>query len=249
MAEYDVFVSYSRADRAWVRGELLPRLEGAGLTVCIDYRDFAVGAPIVTEMERAVVESTKTLLVLTPAYLGSAWTEFETLMLQVLDPGARERRLIPVLKEACALPVRIGYLGYVDLTDPAERALGWARLLGALGAAADGASAPPPGARREPAASPVPAARLIPAIDPDHPPIRQVRKLLTDAFGAEELRRFCQDRPVLRPVVAQFGPGQGLAEMVDEVIEYVQARLLWTELLAAVAEENERQYERFLAAL
>ena len=33
---YDVFISYSHADKAWVHGELLPRLEEAGLKVCID---------------------------------------------------------------------------------------------------------------------------------------------------------------------------------------------------------------------
>jgi TIR domain len=42
---YDVFISYSPADQVWVRGELLPRLEAAGLRVLVDYRDFAIGAP------------------------------------------------------------------------------------------------------------------------------------------------------------------------------------------------------------
>ena len=37
---YDVFISYSHADEAWIEKTLLPRLEGAGLKVCIDYRDF-----------------------------------------------------------------------------------------------------------------------------------------------------------------------------------------------------------------
>ena len=56
---YDVFISYSSKDRAWVRGELLTRLEAAGLKVCIDFRDFEPGAPSVTEMERAVLTSSK----------------------------------------------------------------------------------------------------------------------------------------------------------------------------------------------
>ena len=74
---YDVFISHAQADRAWVRGELLARLEASGLRVCIDYRDFRPGAPGVKEMERAVVNSRKTLLVLTPDYVASAWTDFE----------------------------------------------------------------------------------------------------------------------------------------------------------------------------
>ena len=131
---YDVFISYSSADKAWVRGELLPALEKAGLTVCIDYRDFRPGAPSVTEMERALQESRKTLLVLTPAYLASAWTEFEALMLQTLDPANRQRRLIPLLKERCELPPRIRYLTYVNFVDPEGWDIAWRQLLVSLGA-------------------------------------------------------------------------------------------------------------------
>ena len=63
---YDVFISYSHADRAWVWDELLPRLEGAGLRVCIDKRDFEIGVPSLVNMERAVDNSHHTLIVLTP---------------------------------------------------------------------------------------------------------------------------------------------------------------------------------------
>ena len=42
---YDVFISYSHTDRAWVWEELLPRLEQIGLRVCIDNRDFEIGTP------------------------------------------------------------------------------------------------------------------------------------------------------------------------------------------------------------
>ena len=51
---YDVFISYSHADKAWVWDELLPRLEGAGLRVCIDDQDFEIGARSLINMERAV---------------------------------------------------------------------------------------------------------------------------------------------------------------------------------------------------
>ena len=87
---YDVFISYSHADSEWVTQTLLPRLEAAGLKACVDARDFRPGAPSVKEMARAVQNSRKTVLVLTPAYLASAWAEFERLMLQTLDPAARE---------------------------------------------------------------------------------------------------------------------------------------------------------------
>src|SRR5438045_3627614 len=86
---FDTFISYSHADRAWVWDELLPRLEGAGLRVCIDDRDFAIGVPILHNIERAVSESRYTLVVMTPTYVASEWTEFETLLIGSTDPSGR----------------------------------------------------------------------------------------------------------------------------------------------------------------
>ena len=48
--------------------------------------------------------------------------------------------------------------------------------------------------------------------------VAKIRELLTKAFTPEDLRRFCEDRPVFRPIVRRFGPGQGLDDMVAEVI-------------------------------
>ena len=130
---YDVFISYSHADRAWVQNKLLPLLEASGLSVCIDYRDFAIGAPSVTEMERGVQMSRKTLLVLTPNYLKSAWVKFEALMLQTLDPASQELRLIPLLKTKCNLPLHLRYLTYIDFT-VGNLDAAWQQLLGSLNA-------------------------------------------------------------------------------------------------------------------
>jgi hypothetical protein len=54
--DFDVFISYSSRDKVWVRGELLKRIEQAGLKAFIDYRDFTRGALIIKEMERGVVK-------------------------------------------------------------------------------------------------------------------------------------------------------------------------------------------------
>jgi formylglycine-generating enzyme required for sulfatase activity len=79
--------------------------------------------------------------------------------------------------------------------------------------------------------------------DPD---IAGMRRLLTDAFDAEDLRRFCMDRPALRPIVNQFGPRFGLDDMVDEVIEYCRKHGLWKELEAAVEEARPRRWQRYI---
>lgn len=113
---HDAFISYSRRDAGWVAGELLPRLEAAGLRLCIDVRDFRVGTLTVQELERCVLESRKTIAVLSPSYLESRWTELESVMTQTLDPAARDRRLLPVLLERCPLPPRFRALYYLDFS-------------------------------------------------------------------------------------------------------------------------------------
>ncbi len=142
--EFDVFISYSSRDQAWVRGELLERIEQAGLTAFIDYRDFTPGAPSITECQRGVERCRKTLLILTPDYLESGWGEAENVMVQTLDPANRELRLIPLLKKECKKPLRIGTLTHIDFTDGADLDLAWRQLLTALG------KPPEPEAPKEP---------------------------------------------------------------------------------------------------
>lgn len=129
---YDVFISYSAKDAAWVRGPLLQQLESHSLHVCLDVRDFRPGVARVEEMERAILTSRYTLIILTPHYLSSGWTRFERLMHQTLDADMSTYRLIPVLKTPCTLPISIGYLTYVDFTDPQQVRVAWNRLLTAL---------------------------------------------------------------------------------------------------------------------
>ncbi len=133
--QYDIFISYSSKDKDWVRGELLRALEERGLRVIIDFRDFRPGAPSIKEIERAVLTSRKTLLILTPDYLQSQWTEFENLLLQTLEPSNQALRLIPLLKAKCELPLRLRMLTYVNFADPDDWNIAWRQLLTALGAA------------------------------------------------------------------------------------------------------------------
>ncbi len=150
---YDAFISYSHHDQAWVANVLLPRLEGAGLRICLDTRDFEVGAPALTNMENAVQQSRKTLLVLTPDWVASEWTNFESLLLQTADPIGRGRRILPLLVRDCTLPDRLRIFTYLDLRDPADLDRQMARLLAALHAPAaipGPATAPAPPAPRPP---------------------------------------------------------------------------------------------------
>lgn len=131
--KYDVFVSYSQTDQAWVQNELLPRLKVSNLKVCVDFQNFESGASSVAEVEQTVLYSSKVLLVLTRDYLKSTWVEFEHLILQVLDSANHKRRLIPLLKAQCALPSLIDQLTYIDFTASQDRIVAWTQLLTALG--------------------------------------------------------------------------------------------------------------------
>jgi hypothetical protein len=129
---YDVFISYSHRNRGWVRGWLVPQLKEAGLGVCIDHESFEPGAPSVTEMERAVRQSRKTVLILTPEYLQSEWAEYENILVQTLDPAARQRRLLPVLLMRCELPPGISILTHIDFTHSEEHWQKTERLITAI---------------------------------------------------------------------------------------------------------------------
>jgi hypothetical protein len=131
--QYDAFISYSHHDKKWVRDWLLPQLEARGLQVCIDFRDFEPGLPILVNMENAVERSRKTLIVLTPAWVKSEWATFEGLLIQTDDPAGRRARLIPLRLKSCKQPRRIAMLTYVDFTQPAEVEFQLGRLVVAIG--------------------------------------------------------------------------------------------------------------------
>jgi len=114
--DYDIFISYSPHDCDFVETWLLPTLEASNMCVCIDVRDFRIGAIRLLEIERAVLRSRRTLLVLTPEYLASEWKSFENILAQTLDPAARKRRLLPLLLKPCKLPHRLDVLNYLDFT-------------------------------------------------------------------------------------------------------------------------------------
>ena len=81
--------------------------------------------------------------------------------------------------------------------------------------------------------------------DRDHYNLDAIRQLLLAAFTAEELGRFCQDRPTFRPILVNFGPKYNLNDMVDEILFYCEPHGLFDQLVVAVREINPRQYARF----
>jgi tetratricopeptide (TPR) repeat protein len=130
--EYDVFISYSHKDEEWVRNILLPTLEKQGLKVCIDYRDFIAGKPAIINMADASETSRHTLLVLTPRWVESEWTLYESILSRTDDPSGLQRRTIPLLLEKCNVPKFISMLSWVDFADKKREQEAWQNLFKSL---------------------------------------------------------------------------------------------------------------------
>ena len=131
---YDAFVCYRHRepDKTWVRTTFVPALEAAGLRVCVDHRDFRLGAPLVTEMARAVEQSRTTVAVLSPAYLDGRFAELENVLAEHLGLEERAVRLVYVVREPCEPPLRMRARLRLDLTTDDEVAEGLPRLIAAL---------------------------------------------------------------------------------------------------------------------
>jgi formylglycine-generating enzyme required for sulfatase activity len=116
---HDLFVSYADADRAWVEGYLLDGLTQAGVR-CHSEAAFALGVPRLLEFERAVKESARTLLVLSPAYLAEGFSQFTDLLAQSYGLETATWPIIPLILHPVELPPRLAMLTALDTTDPAE---------------------------------------------------------------------------------------------------------------------------------
>jgi len=136
---YDAFISYRQQepDKTWVRKRLVPRLKAEGLKVFIDYIDFGLGAPIVTEMERAVLQSRYTVGVLSPNYLRSNFTDLESILAEHIGLEQSQLRFIGVMREPCKPRLGIRARYYLDMTDEDEFEEAVDRLVAQLGQSPD----------------------------------------------------------------------------------------------------------------
>ncbi len=114
---YDLFVSYAEADRPWVEGYLLDVLSQAGVR-CHSEAAFALGVPRLLEFERAIRQSRRVLLVLSPAYLAEGFTQFADLLAQSYGLETATWPVIPLILHPVKLPPRLAILTALDATDP-----------------------------------------------------------------------------------------------------------------------------------
>ncbi|WP_255648838.1 TIR domain-containing protein [Frankia sp. ArI3] len=138
---WDFFISYTARDRAWAEW-IAWQLEAADFRVLVQAWDMVAGSNWSAAMQDGIRYSTRTLAVLSAAYLESVYGEQEWQAAFVADPDGAARRLLPVRIENCARPGVLGSRVSVDLFGLAAHG---ARdvLLHAVQAAISGRAKPP----------------------------------------------------------------------------------------------------------
>ncbi|XP_063402327.1 toll-like receptor 6 isoform X2 [Mytilus trossulus] len=106
--KFHVFISYSESDRSWVE-TVIQHLQNDYNFTCFEHStDFIPGRKIRENIEYAILNSVKTLCVITEDYNQSFWCQFEVeFAILKLLAEMKENVIIPVLKEECEIP---GYL-------------------------------------------------------------------------------------------------------------------------------------------
>jgi tetratricopeptide (TPR) repeat protein len=91
----DVFLSYAPEDRVWADwiGQLLER---AGVNVIAQGTGFAIGADIATEVREAVASATRTLVLLSPAYVHSTPANAVWQTLAAAESNRVHRTIVPI---------------------------------------------------------------------------------------------------------------------------------------------------------
>jgi hypothetical protein len=148
------FISYTQADEPWAKW-IAWTLEEAGFSVAIQAWDFRPGENFVLRMHQATAEADKTIVVLSQAYLQSAFTRAEWAAAFAQDPQGNARKLIPIRVAECEPTGLLASIIYVDLLGLAQDDAR-AALLGAFSERAKPRSMPTfPGAQGPRATKPV----------------------------------------------------------------------------------------------
>lgn len=115
-AKYDLFISYAEADEAWVEGYLLDSLNQADIHYHWEAA-FTLGVPRLKEFENAILNSYRTLLIISPAYLVDNFSEFVDLLGQSYGLETATWPVIPLILHPVELPLRLKMLTHLDATD------------------------------------------------------------------------------------------------------------------------------------
>jgi hypothetical protein len=192
--KYDVFVSYTEADRTWVEGYLRDALTQAGVRCHLEAA-FTLGVPSLLEFERAIQQSQRTLLVLSPAYLAEGFSQFTALLAQSYGWETATWPVIPLILHPVRLPLHLSMLVALDATDSVD----WLRVIERLCAEL---KRPVPGPAPKP---PCPYPGMVPFSEADS----------SRFFGRDKEVQKLLERLRLHPFLTVIGPsGSGKSSLV-----------------------------------
>jgi hypothetical protein len=105
-----IFISYSRINKDFAL-KLAKELKSEGFSVWLDILDIPLGVPWDNEVEKALVACEIFMIILTPASISS-----ENVKDEIGYAINHRKRILPVLLENCAVPLRLSRLQYADFT-------------------------------------------------------------------------------------------------------------------------------------
>lgn len=129
--KYDFFISYAEDARDWVDTYLVARLEREGKRFLRE-KNFEVGQGWVAEAERAVEQSHKVIVVLTPDYVTSRMGQLVQWMTHTKGAEERNWPLFPILLKPVNRALLLRSLNIVDLTQPENRESAVSSLIAGL---------------------------------------------------------------------------------------------------------------------
>src|SRR5687767_8001219 len=110
----DFFISFNKADRSWAAW-IAWVLEEAGFSVW--FQDWDFKGNFVLEMDKAHIQSRRTIAILSPDYLASRFTAPEWAARFAQDATSEHDLLIPVRVRECEVQGLLRPIVYVDLLD------------------------------------------------------------------------------------------------------------------------------------
>ncbi|XP_066288542.1 uncharacterized protein [Branchiostoma lanceolatum] len=112
---FDAFVSANQRDFSWVN-EWVQQLESPphNLRICVHHRDFKSGVPISHNIDWAVANSRKILIVLSQNFLSSNWCKVELKAAIEKELSSDKYCVLPMLKSECEIPEELAHLTYLD---------------------------------------------------------------------------------------------------------------------------------------
>jgi tetratricopeptide (TPR) repeat protein len=223
--KYDLFISYNSADEGWAR-KLATRVEQEEwqerkLRVFFAPWDIRPGESVEERLDRALSESRFLGLVLSPDAVKSEWVSEEWYSTHHAGMKRRERRIIPLHRRACEIPLFLDHLNRIDFRDDDKFDDGLRLLLAVL------RDEPLPRGEQQPA----PKDTAPPPI-PRPPVIGFVAR--RDAQGRDIVERLREElAPGRNQLVTLSGPG-GIgkttlaAEAARELQEPYKNRVTWS---------------------